>query len=51
MPAIANCPLGDLTLSKLTLHPHPDAMCYVALLARIFPFVFQNPIDKLNRRF
>ncbi len=33
---LANGPLGDLTLSKLMLHPHPDAMCCVALLARAF---------------
>ena len=48
---LANCPLGDLTLSKLMLHPHPDAMCCVTLLARSFPVAFQNRIDKLHRCF
>jgi len=45
------CPLGDLTLSKLMLHPHPDAMCGVALLAWSFPVALQNRIDKLDRCF
>jgi hypothetical protein len=51
MHVLANCPLGDLTLRKLMLHPHPDAMGCVALLARSFPVAFQNRIDKLHRCF
>ena len=47
----ANRPLGDLALRQLTLHPHPDAMCGVALLARSFPVTFQNRIDKRDRCF
>jgi hypothetical protein len=32
------------------LHPHPDAMRGVALLARSFTVTFQNRIDKLDCR-
>ena len=48
---LANRPLGDRTPRQFPLHPYPDAMRSVALLARSFSIAFQNRIDKLNRCF
>jgi hypothetical protein len=47
---LANRSFGNLAPGQFLLHPRPDAVRRMSLLARRFPVAFQNRIDKLDCR-